>query len=90
MALFPLLGKTSAASNANKLSLLGEQHPLVNIFDHQALADCHGYVLLKMMKEPVDAGDHDVVICSVAEYEQHGESTADVLSTGTLRSHGLM
>lgn len=90
MGLFPLLGKTSAASNEHKMSLLREQHPLTSVFGHDTLAGCHGYVLLQMMSGPVDAGDHDVVICSVAEFEQDGEDTADVLSTSKLRGHGLM
>jgi hypothetical protein len=88
--LFPLLGKTSAASNRSKLSLIEEQHPLHIVFEHQVLVGCHGYVLLQMMTEPVDAGDHDVVICSVKDYEQRSETTADVLSTATLRNQGLM
>jgi hypothetical protein len=90
MHLFHLLGNTSAASDTNKLSLIGEQHPLFNIFDHQVLAGCHGYVLVQMTTEPVDAGDHDVMICSVKEYEQCSETTADILLTDTLRSQGLM
>ena len=90
MGLFPLLGKTSAASNEHKMSLLREQHPLTSVFGHDTLAGCHGYVLLQMMSGPVDAGDHDVVICSVAEFEQHGDSTASVLTTDELRSRELL
>lgn len=90
MVLFPLLGKTSAVTEADKMALIEERHPLITVFGHKVLAECHGYIHVQMINEPVDAGDHDVVICAVSDYEQLGVSTSDTLSTDVLRSHGFL
>jgi hypothetical protein len=93
--LFDLLGKTSAV-DVDKLSLIetklneDEGQALETVYGHQCIPNCHGYVLIYMMSGPVDAGDHDIVICSVSEYKQRTRAKSEVLSTHTLQNMGWM
>ena len=87
--LFQLLGKQSGRT-VDKFAEM-ERHgvPLRKWQGQKVLADCVGAMKLKISSEPMPAGDHDVVICAVEEFETfHAE--IDPLYTGYLRKEGYM
>lgn len=88
--LFDVLGKTSA-KDKNKLEILKDRGwNITDEFGHHVLEGCHGYLLLQCISGPVDAGDHDVVICKVTEYLQNANSDSNLLYTDFLRERGLL
>lgn len=88
--LFDVLGKTSA-KDANKFKLLQDLGWGVRSqFGHRVLEGCHGYLMLECMSGPVDAGDHDVVICEVTDYIQDTDTDSNLLYTAYLRKTGIL
>lgn len=88
--LFEILGKTSA-KHSNKFNMLQDLGwGVKSEFGHQVMEGCHGYLLLECMSGPVDAGDHDVMICKVIDYLTDAETNSDLLYTAHLRERGLL
>lgn len=89
-ALFDILGKTST-KDSDKFKLLEHRGwDVRREFDHRVLDGCHGYLLLECISGPVDAGDHDVVICKVADFTVDANSDGVLLYTAYLRERGLL
>eukprot|EP00892_Ulva_mutabilis_P006799 jgi/Ulvmu1/4491/UM002_0217.1 len=87
---FEILGKTSAKDSDKFTMLKDGDWGVKHEFGHRVLEGCHGYLLLECIGGPVDAGDHDVVICKVTEYAQDADSDSQLLYTAHLRESGLL
>jgi flavin reductase (DIM6/NTAB) family NADH-FMN oxidoreductase RutF len=87
--LVTLLGKTSArdVDKLGRLAALGFAN--VDLFGYHCLADCAGVMELQQLGDLVDAGDHEVALCSVGRM-QNVVAEGEVLYTDFLRSGGYI
>ena len=92
--LFSILGKTSGRNVDKHAEIVKSGFSLTEFCGQVILADCLGAMKLKIVtdecyKAPFVAGDHDVVICSVEEFETF-HADMEPLYTGYLKKHGYM
>ena len=90
-----LLSPTAAAAAQAELARRGQG--LDTFAGMTILDDCYGVMHLRVASEPRQAGDHDVVLCSVEGYETRpaaavgsGGAGVQPLYTAHLRELGLM
>ncbi|EFN59513.1 hypothetical protein CHLNCDRAFT_50078 [Chlorella variabilis] len=94
-ALFELLGRTSGR-DVDKLAELAARGVPVTRRPADGiplLDDSLGWMELRFASEPVNYGDHDVVICEVTDWHTPaaaGGGAAQALYTGRLRELGLI
>ena len=87
--LFQLLGKHSGR-DVDKIAELHKRGIVTRKFAGQVIiSDCVGAMKLKIASEPMPAGDHDVVLCSVEEFETF-DANIEPLYTAQLRKEGYM
>lgn len=93
--LFELLGRTSGRQ-VDKLAALAERGVPVSRREKDGiplLGDSCGWIELRFAAEPVNYGDHDVVICEVTNWHTPAPGTPGLgppLYTGHLRQLGLL
>lgn len=87
--LVQLLGKTSAR-DVDKLARLAEMgFETTDRLGYSSLADCVGVMELQQLGDLVDAGDHEVALCSVGRTENVA-ADGDILYTDFLRRHSYI
>lgn len=67
--LFELLGRTSGRQVDKVRELAARGVALGTAAGLPLIADCFGYVELRILGEPTSCGDHEVVICEVVSFE---------------------
>lgn len=91
MPLFELLGKTSGRAVDKAAAAQDAGFAVARFFGHSVIADCYGFLEIEMLgSRPVSVGDHDIVICAVANHMSNPANEADVLYTHHLREAGYM
>jgi flavin reductase (DIM6/NTAB) family NADH-FMN oxidoreductase RutF len=84
-----LLGRSSARDVDKLAALAGMGFEMVDKLGYSSLADCAGVMELQQIGDLLDAGDHDVALCSV-ERTETVQAEGDALYTGFLRKEGYI
>ena len=90
--LFHLLGKQSGRDVDKITELESKNVPIREFCGQLIIGDCIGAMKLKISQQsqlPLSAGDHDVVLCSVEEFETF-DGDVEPLYTAFLRKEGYM
>lgn len=86
--LFEILGRKSSR-NMNKLPVLRESHRLIDWKGYTIFEDAFGVMLLEVVGDFSQCGDHDVALCRVTDWETLSPGRQP-LYTADLRAQGLI